>query len=51
MTFKEYMTNAIYSNYIDEHVPTADLNTLDYLYYDLKDDKETPNTSITSQMC
>ena len=42
MTFKEYMTNAIYSNYIDEHVASEDLSVLDYLYYDLKNDKENP---------
>lgn len=46
MTYNEYMTNAIYSNYVDEHVSSEDvkdLETLDYLYYDLKDaDKNDP---------
>lgn len=40
MTYNEYMSNAIYSNYIDEHITLEDvhdLETLNYLYYDLKD--------------
>lgn len=52
MTYDEYMSNAIYSNYIDEHIASEDvkdLETLDYLYYDLKDADKT-DTKIVHEM-